>query len=182
MVSLLCGSVWGRAQKGDNATAWPLEFWLGGSCTPALALMLDSSFSSPYATGALSACCWSPEGMSLRKSSVCCRPFNWRLLRIPQFLPLPQSLTGVFIARSYRDLSSWYWNHGLGGLVWAWDPLLPRYPSQFLSTTRGYGTAYSCLQVFAHPTCLAECDFFNSLVVGLPYSLIFWRFWVIVVL
>ena len=30
MVSLLCGSVYvggGRAQKGDNAAAWALEFW-----------------------------------------------------------------------------------------------------------------------------------------------------------
>ena len=29
----------------------------------------------------------------------------------------------------------------------------------------------------ARPTCLDECFFFNSLVVGLPYSLIFWPFW-----
>ena len=27
------------------------------------------------------------------------------------------------------------------------------------------------------PTSLGECFFFNSLVVGLPYSLIFWQFW-----
>ena len=27
------------------------------------------------------------------------------------------------------------------------------------------------------PTCQDECFFFNSLVVGLPYSLIFWQFW-----
>ena len=51
MVSLLCGSVWGRAQRGYHATAWPLEFCLGGGCPPALALMLDTSV-SPYATGA----------------------------------------------------------------------------------------------------------------------------------
>ena len=44
MLSLLCGSG-GSAQKGDNATAWPLEFYSGGSCPPALALMPDTSIS-----------------------------------------------------------------------------------------------------------------------------------------
>ena len=39
------GSVWGRAQKGDNATAWPLEFCPGGSCALALALVPDTSIS-----------------------------------------------------------------------------------------------------------------------------------------
>ena len=33
------------------------------------------------------------------------------------------------------------------------------------------------LPVSAPPTSLDECFFFNSLVVGLPYSLIFWQFW-----
>ena len=42
----------------------------------------------------------------------------------------------------------------------------------------------------SHKTCptwlpisasLDECSFFNSLVVGLPYSLIFWQFWLIFV-
>ena len=32
------------------------------------------------------------------------------------------------------------------------------------------------------PTGLNECFFFNSLVVGLPYSLIFWQFWLFLVL
>ena len=33
------------------------------------------------------------------------------------------------------------------------------------------------LPISAPPTGLDECFFFNSLFVGLPYSLIFWRFW-----
>ena len=33
------------------------------------------------------------------------------------------------------------------------------------------------LPVSAPPTGLDECVFFNSLVVVLPYSLIFWQFW-----
>ena len=33
------------------------------------------------------------------------------------------------------------------------------------------------MPVSAPPTCLGECFFFNSLVVRLPYSSIFWQFW-----
>ena len=33
------------------------------------------------------------------------------------------------------------------------------------------------LPVSAPPTSLDECFFFNSLVVGLPHSLVFWKFW-----
>ena len=35
----------------------------------------------------------------------------------------------------------------------------------------------SWLPVSAPPANLDECSFFNSLVVGFPYSLIFWQFW-----
>ena len=51
--------------------------------------------------------------------------------------------------------------------MWVWDWPFPPLP------------------IFAPPTHLNECDFFNSLFVELPYSLIFWLFrfsdWVIVV-
>ena len=33
------------------------------------------------------------------------------------------------------------------------------------------------LPISAPPTSLDECFFFNTLVVGLPYSMIFWQFW-----
>ena len=111
-------------------------------------------------------------------------PFKRRLLRILQFLPLPQPPL-VFTARSYGDLSSWHWNSGLGGLMWGWDPSLWKYSSQFLSTIHACGTTCS---MSSQPVCLYPSylpgwiDFFNSLLVGLPYSLMFWWFWVIVVL
>ena len=54
MVLPLYGSVWGRAQKEDNAAAWPLEFCWRGSCPPALAQCQTVQF-SPYATVALPA-------------------------------------------------------------------------------------------------------------------------------
>ena len=37
------------------------------------------------------------------------------------------------------------------------------------------------LPISAPPTGLNECFFFNSLVVGLPYSSIFWQFWLFLV-
>ena len=37
------------------------------------------------------------------------------------------------------------------------------------------------LPVSAPPTSLVECFFFNSLIVRVPYSLIFWQFWLFVV-
>ena len=40
-----------------------------------------------------------------------------------------------------------------------------------------HGSSPPQLAVSAPPTSLDECFFFNSLVVGLPYSSIFWQFW-----
>ena len=70
MVELLCGSMWGRAQKGYHATALPLEFCLGGSCPLALTLMPDTSVSPhvPLVPFQLLPQCWSPEEVSLHKS------------------------------------------------------------------------------------------------------------------
>ena len=85
------------------------------------------------------------------------------------------------------------------GLAWGWGCSLPRYPSWFLATTCECGTTHSTAAAaslcyirsppLSIPTlhlcplyCLHECGFFKSLVVGLPHSLIFWRFWVLFVL
>ena len=127
-----------------------------------------------------------------------CWSLKQSLLKLRQFLPLPQPLL-FFIARSYGDLSFWHWSPGPCGLAWGWDHLLPRCPSSFLSTSCECGTAHyaaipaslhhtesqhfsTCLCVPAPPTCLDERVFFKSLVVILPYSSIFWQFWVLFVL
>ena len=60
---------------------------------------------------------------------------------------------------------------GWGGLVWGWDSLLLRNPSEFLSTTHGCGT--SPFHVYAPPTSLDGCGFFNSIVVRLSFNSIF---------
>ena len=123
-----------------------------------------------------------------------CGPFKWSFLNIWPFL-LPPQPPLVFIARSYGDLSSRHWNPGLCGLAWGWDHSLSRYPSQFLFNTCECGTAHdgsatvapspchtSSPHLSAPPTHLNECGFFKSLVLRLPYSSIFWKFWVLFVL
>ena len=127
-------------RKETMAAAWLLEFYLGGSCPLALALMPDTAFSPsmllvPFQLLPKS---WSPEEVSLCKSKDHCGPFKRRCLRILVSSAVP---TPTDSARSYGDLSSWPWNPGLGGVVWGWDPLLLRYSSRFSSTTHGCGTA-----------------------------------------
>ena len=121
--------------------------------------------------------CWSPEGVSLSKCMCGASPFKKRGLRIPQVLQSTQPPL-IFTARSYGDLSFWHWNPGLVDLVSGWDPLPTRYPSILYPPHMGLGPAGSrspCLHLCPSfpPTHLGECGFFNSLVVGLPYSSVF---------
>ena len=51
-----------------------------------------------------------------------------KCMEFQKFLLPTQSLL-VFAARICGDLSSWQCNPGLGGLVWGWGSLIPRYPS-----------------------------------------------------
>ena len=87
-------------------------------------------------------------------------------------------------------------NLSLWGLAWGWDCSLPRYPPDFYTPHVNMGPsipspplcATLCLlasspylHVSAPPILLEECSFFKSLVVRLPYSSIFWQFWVLFV-
>ena len=94
------------------------------------------------------------------------------------FLLQPQA-PQVFTARGFEALFP-------ALELWvAWSVLLPSYSSRFI-----------CMQMWDHLVCqplphpphppaaplcppvsLDECFFFNSLVVRLPYSSIFWQFW-----
>ena len=59
-----------------------------------------------------------------------------------------------------------------------WDrplcELLPRLVHQLLPSRE---SSLPQMPIFAPPTGLGKCFFFNSLVVGLPCSSIFWQFW-----
>ena len=71
---------------------------------------------------------------------------------------------GFFIAKSYGDFSSWYWNPGLGGLVWGLA----------LPCASGYtSTAEIFIQVFIYHTWIwnSLCFYLSSLDVGPVYSL-----------
>ena len=96
-----------------------------------------------------------------------CGFFERNCLGLQKFLPLTQSPL-VFAARSCGDSSSWHWNSGLGRLVWGWDSPLPSILPEFLPITYGYGT--SPFHIFAPPTSLDGCGFFNSEVVELPLN------------
>ena len=104
------------------------------------------------------------------ESKSVCEFFKRNCLGLQKFLPPIQSLL-LFATRSCGDLSSWHWNPGLGSLVWGWDSLLLRYPSWIF-------ICHMCVWdqpiiVCVPPTSLDGCGFFNSIVVRLPFNLIF---------
>ena len=110
-----------------------------------------------------------------------CGFFKRNCLGVPEFLPLTQCPL-VFTAGSCGDLSSWHENPGLGGLVWGSSQW--RYP---LSSFYPCGCRTSPFHVCTPPTSLDGYDFFNSIVVRHPFSLIsdvpeWWLFYILVVI
>ena len=168
---LHCGFVWERAQKRYNGHC--LQFCMGGSCPPALALMPDTSVPPcvPLVPFKVLPWYWSLEGVSLCKSMCGDRPSKRRGLRVPQFLlpPQPPWFLQPEVMDTYlpgtgtlgwvvwcgsgitcsRDISLFYIQY-----MWAWD-------HQFVS---------SCLHPSIPLTQLDDCDFFNSCVVRLPQA------------
>ena len=107
---------------------------------------------------------------------------NWEFLLPPQ---PPQ----IFLVRGFEALFPPHWNRGLHGLFRF--PVVPPGLSACkcgttCSASRCITQSLSCCfargplcptACHAPPTGLNECFFFNSLVVGLPYSSIFCQFW-----
>ena len=138
---------------------------VGKKMPPALTLLPDTSVPPcmPLVPSKLLPWCWSSEGVSLSKSM--CGFFKRNCLGSQQFLYLTPSLM-VFAARSYGDLFSWYWNPGMGRLVWGQESSLPRYLSQiFIHHTQTWDQPVS-----APLTSLHGCGFLNSAVIGLPFN------------
>ena len=152
---------------------------------------------SLYATGALSAI--APELNPRRTVSTQVPSPFWALSEESPENPTVSSAAPTptgFYSQKIWGLISLALEPWAGWLVWGWDPLLLKYPSRFFSTMHGCGTtrsassrlsvplcvsaplhAFPCLSVYLHIsillTHLDDCGFFKSLVVGLPYSLIF---------
>ena len=116
MVLLHCGSVWRRAQKRDSGHC--LKFCPGGSCPPALALMLDTLVPPymPLVPFKVLPQCWSPEEVSLSKSF--CRTLQEEMPENPAVSSTDPTPT-VFSAKVYGDfifltLEPWAMWFGVG--------------------------------------------------------------------
>ena len=92
-----------------------------------------------------------------------------------------------FIARGFGALYFWHWNP-----VVAWYVLLLSCSYQYILSgmwdhpvhqpSPCHAASLPLMLISAPLTSLDECLFFNSLVVRFPYSLIFWKFWLLLVL
>ena len=70
-----------------------------------------------------------------------------------------------------------------GLLAAAWPAVFHNLPPRWVCQPPPCrGSSPPWLPISTSPTCLDECFFFISLVVGLPYSSIFWQFWLFSVL
>ena len=124
---------------------------------------------------------WNSEWVRLSKSIY---GFKRNCLGLYKLLPPTKALLG-FAARSYEDLSPWHWNAGLQGCCGAGTPCSQDIPPEFLSTTCGCRTSLFCV---SDPlTRLDGCDFFNFIVVRLPFNSISdvsepWLFYILAVI
>ena len=96
-----------------------------------------------------------------------------------------------FYSKRFWGFSFPHWNPELYGLSHSLVVPPGLFPSE-CGTSRSASCCHTCpvcqplpchassppwLPISAPPTSLDQCFFFNSLVVGLQYSLIFWQFW-----
>ena len=123
--------------------------------------------------------CWFP-GRSLYILQHCWS-LQWTLLWNWKFFlqPLPPQ---VFITRGFEALFPCSGSLGCSlcrsPIVF---PSLPTGKCETAWTKSSRSTFLPQLPVSAPPTSLDECFFFNSLVVGIPYSSVFWQFWLLFV-
>ena len=129
--------------------------------------------------------CWFPSGWACVLGTL--GPLQQTLLRDWQFLPLlqPHRFLQPGVMRLYFPCAG---TLGCAGLSWAapklyllvficmwkWNHLICQLLSHHMSSP-------TQLPISTPPISLDECFFFNSLVVGIPYTLIFWQFWLFLV-
>ena len=171
MVSLLCGSVWGGLRKWTLATAWTLEFiweeavpWHSPWCQILQFLSICHCCLSSCCPGAGAPreCIWvSPKSIAdlLRGDTwEHCSSFHHPN---PYWLLQPEVM-GAYIPGT-----------GTLGSVVCCGAVCPCFWGIHLD----FYLPHVCVKLpvpYLHPaTCLDECDFFNSLIVRIPYSLIF---------
>ena len=123
--------------------------------------------------------CWFPgEWACVHSRALWVSPTN-SAVRLGIFLTT--AVPTGFYSQRFWGFISLCWNPGLQGVLlprcsfWfictpMWDHPVCQLPPCFMSFPLR-------LPISASPTSLEECFLFNSLVVELPYSLIFWQFW-----
>ena len=156
--------MWRRGLRGNNATCSALS-WLSVTF-PTTHKQIGSFW------------CWFLEGSFVYILGLC-GSLQWTLLWGWEFVLLMQP-PQVFTVRGFETLFPCI---GITGCVICLNPMvfLPVYPHANIGPCGLPPTALPCVlspqpPVSVPPTSLNECFFFNFLVVGLPYSLIFWLF------
>ena len=166
--------MWGRGQRGNSAACWAL------GCFQSLPLLPTSKLGPSGADSQVGGFVYIPG---------CCGSLQQTLLWGWEFLPLPQPPR--FFSQRFLGFISPCWNPVLHGLSRSLV-VPPGLSTCKCGTTCSASCCLTCsglpaaalpwvlsaqLPVSAPPTGLDECFFFNSLVVRVPYSLIFWQFW-----
>ena len=160
----------GRVEKRNNGLCSP--FCLGESCPPALALMPDTSVPSsmPLVLFKLLPQFWISEGVSLSPCVGSLRGTAWDSRSFFHQLNPYWCLQPEVIGTYLPGTGTLY----LGGLVWDWDSWLPRNSSRIFTHYMWVrDQPVLCLRISTSPTSLDGCGFFNSVVVGLPFSSIY---------
>ena len=165
---------WGKGPKGNSATCSALSGFQ--SCPPLVTSKLDPSGADSWVGGFVYV-----AGL--------CGSLQWTLLWGVEFLP-PMQSPQVFSVRGFEGFFSQCWNPGLHGLSHSQFFLLvylhknvgpPLSISWCLASPIPPATALLCILStpaahLAPPTGLNKCVF-NSFIVRLPYSSIFWQLW-----
>ena len=187
-------TLWGRALGDDQGGATHfITLWLvwregleRGQCRCLASGDLPGTFPATLPTWLvpfqLLPWCWIPEQASLCTVYTCAGPLSrvyWKSGKLfchpnPHWFLQPE-VTGIYLPGTRtlgwdpfapKVLLPMFIHH-----TWIWDRPCP-FHHQHLSAPHGVSSPVS-----APPTCLDECGFFKSLVVRLPYTLIFWQFW-----
>ena len=153
------------AQKRDNGLCPP--FCLGENCPPATTLVPNTSVPPcmPLGPFKLLPWCWISVGVSLSKS-ICgffkrdCVGSRSFFHQLNSHWFLQPEVMGTYLP----DTGTLGW----GALYGAITPHSQDIPPEFLSTTHGYGT--NLFHISPPPSSLDGCDFFNSVVVRLPFN------------
>ena len=96
---------------------------------------------------------WNSEGGS--QSKYMCEPFKRNCLDSSISPSHSSTIETGFYNQKLRGLTFLVLEPGLGGQVWDWDLLLPRYPSLFLSTAGEYETTCSASPCHSVSPCLS---------------------------